>query len=171
MLGYQPIHGLQILCGIWWDLNTNVQAHSVAHICILQVLLAMPAIRGGGMRPSTRRIGDRKNLNWCTPFFAVSLWDRKKRLILMNDIGLYRYNSHCSGPPIDPLSSVPIWEVNECIILSLIRAPPIVWPKQRGPKMTKVPIAPLINQHWKAKNLSFNSILSYMSLQERRRPY
>ena len=61
---------------------------------------------------------------------------------------------------------------------TLIRAPPIVWPKQRGPKMTKVPITPLMivrfsirNQHWKAQNLNFNSMLSYLSLSERRCPY
>ena len=55
---------------------------------------------------------------------------------------------------------------------------PILWPKQRLPKMTKVPITPLIivrflirNQRWKAKNLNFNSMLSYLSLSERRRPY
>ncbi len=48
---------------------------------------------------------------------------------------------------------------------TLIRAPPIVWPKEKVPKMTKFSVTSLIidrfsirNHRWKAQNLSFSFI-------------
>ncbi len=63
-------------------------------------------------------------------------------------------------------------------VWSLIRAPPIVWSKQKVPKMTKVSVTflridrfSIRNLRWKAQNISFNSLVSDFTLSERLRPY
>ncbi len=124
-----------------------------------------------------------------TPSMACSLFftnrPRKNRLIEILSVGLYKM--------VESLQSKFKTKAGACVSYScdikryriipnkgttLIRAPPIVSPKLGVTKMTKVSVTPLIfvrflirNHRWKTQNLSFNPVLSYLTLSERRCAY